>query len=132
MLVLVIAIITAFVGWLANKAYTDGNRKLNLFTLIFTHIQVLVGLFLYFKSPLSRPADMASAMKDSTLRYWTMEHVVMMLVAVILITVGHAKSKKLSEALAKHRTIAIFFTLGLIVVIAAIIQSGRPLLGMTR
>ena len=132
MLLLLVAIIAAFSGWLGNKSYTEGNRKLNLFTLIFTHIQLLSGLFLYFKSPFSQPGNMGTAMQDSTLRYWTVEHAVMMIIAVVLITIGHSKAKKLTDALAKHRTVAIFFTLALLVIIAAIVQSGRPLLGMTR
>ena len=131
MLLLLVAIVVAFMGWFGNKTYTDGNRKINLFTLIFTHIQLLFGLFLYFKSPFSQASNMADAMKDSTLRYWTVEHAVMMVIAVALITIGHSKTKKLQEALAKHRTVAIFFSLALIVIIAAIVQSGRPLFGMT-
>lgn len=132
MLLLLMAIIAAFAGWLGNKPYTEGNRKLNLFTLIFTHIQLLLGLFLYFKSPFSQPANMGDAMKDSTLRYWTVEHGIMMIIAVVLITIGYSKAKKLTYAIAKHRTVAIFFTLALIVIVAAIIQSGRPLWGMAR
>ncbi len=132
MLLLLLAIVVAFAGWFGNRPYTNGNKKLNLFTLIFTHIQLLVGLILYFLSPFSQPSNMGAAMKDSTLRYWTVEHAVMMLVAVVLITIGYSKSKKLPEALVKHRTVAIYFTLALLVVIAAIVQSGRPLLGMTR
>jgi len=61
---LVIAIITAFAGWLGNGKYSNGNRKLNLCTLISAHLQLVIGLVLYFVSPKVRTDDMAMAMKD--------------------------------------------------------------------
>lgn len=129
MALLTVAILLSFLGWFSNKNYTGGNRKINLFTLISAHIQFLLGLILYFLSPFVKAGDMGTAMKDDTLRYWTVEHMVMMLVAIVLITVGHSKSKKLLNDAAKHRTVAIFYTLAFIVIIAAIILSGRPVIG---
>lgn len=124
-----LAIVRAFVGWLGNKPYTEADRKFNLFALISAHIQLLLGLIVYFFSPFVKMGDMATAMKDATLRYWTVEHSVMMIFAVVLITVGHSKAKKAQEALLKHRTVAIFYTLALLLVLAAIVQSGRPIIG---
>lgn len=124
-----LAIVRAFVGWLGNKPYTEADRKFNLFALISSHIQLLLGLIVYFFSPFVKMGDMAAAMKDATLRYWTVEHSVMMIFAVVLITVGHSKAKKAQEALLKHRTVAIFYTLAMLVVLAAIVQSGRPIIG---
>jgi hypothetical protein len=72
---------------------------------------------------------MAVAMKDASLRYWTVEHLAMMIFALVLITVGHARAKKAAEAAAKHRTVAIFYGLALVVILAAIMQSGRPIFG---
>jgi uncharacterized membrane protein len=102
---------------------------LNLFGLIFAHIQLLVGLILYFYSPFVKLTEMAATMKDASLRYWTVEHLVMMIFAVVLITVGHSKSKKATDAVQKHRTVAIFYGLALLVILVAIVQSGRPILG---
>jgi hypothetical protein len=53
----------------------------------------------------------------------------MMIFALVLITVGHARAKKAAEAAAKHRTVAIFYGLALVVILAAIMQSGRPIFG---
>lgn len=128
----VLSIVLAFAGWFGNKAYTKGNKILNLLTLISTHIQLVVGLILYFLSPLVNTQNMGAAMKDDTLRYWTVEHITLMIVAVVLITVGYSKSKRALESLEKHRTIAIFYTIAVIVVLAAIAMSGRPILGMSR
>src|SRR5687767_1847187 len=104
----VLALIMALVGLFGRKPYTEANRKVNLFAMISAHIQLLTGLILYFFSPKVMLSDMGSAMKDTVLRYWTVEHVVMMIFAVVLITIGHSRSKKAIDALNKHRAIALF------------------------
>ncbi|MBC7915499.1 MAG: cytochrome B [Pyrinomonadaceae bacterium] len=129
MLTLVAAIILALAGWLGGRKYTDGNKRINLFALISAHIQFLVGLTLYFLSPFVRTDDMAAAMKEDSLRYWTVEHIVMMLVAIVLITIGYSKSKKIADDVAKHRTVAVFYILAFVLIIAAIAMSGRPVIG---
>lgn len=131
LLLVLLAIIGALVGWFGQKKYTDGNRKLNLFAMIAVHTQILIGLILYFISDFTQAAfaNWGEAMKDKTLRYWALEHVVMMLLAMVIITVGHVKAKKSDADINKHRNIALYYTLALIVIVAAILQSGRPLLG---
>ena len=115
LILLVIAVIQALAGWFGKKAYTEGNRKLNVFTLIGAHIQLLIGIALYVLSPLTK-----GPMGDALYRYWKMEHIAMMIIAIVLITVGNARSKKVDAALSKHKTIAIFFGIALIIVVAAI------------
>lgn len=124
LILLILAILAALAGWFGKKSYKEGNRKLNLFTLISTHIQFLLGLVLYFLSPFVKTGDMGTAMKDGNLRYWTVEHTVMMLIAIVFITVGHSKSKKLLDGVAKHRTIGIFYSLALIIILVAIMMMG--------
>ena len=112
---LVLAIINALAGWLGNKPYTAGNKKQNLFTLIAAHLQLLGGLAVYFVNGWYK-VDSSMAMG----RYWKMEHVGLMLLAIVLITVGNAKSKKAITNVAKHKTIAIFFGLALLIIVVAI------------
>lgn len=131
LLLLVLALLTAIIGLFGKKPYSEGNRKINLFAMIFTHTQFLVGLILYFFSPLVNYSNMGEAMKDTISRYWTVEHSVMMLFAIILITIGHSRSKKAAEAFNKHRSIALYYGLAVLVIVVAIYQSGRPLLGMS-
>lgn len=128
-LLIVLALVQALIGLFAKKPYTETNRKVNLFAMISVHIQLLVGLILYFYSPFVNFKNMGAAMKEATTRYWTVEHFVMMLFAMILITVGHSRSKKALD-LFKHRSIAVYYGLALLVILAAIYQSGRPILGM--
>ncbi len=131
LLLVVLALIQALAGWFGGKNYTEGNRKLNLFAMISAHVQLLLGLVLYFTSPMVQLGNMGAAMKNEVTRYWTVEHAVMMILALVLITIGHSRSKKALQAADKHRSIAIFYGLGIIVIIVAIMQSGRGLFGMT-
>ncbi|MET4545578.1 hypothetical protein ABIE26_002896 [Pedobacter africanus] len=112
LILLVIALIQAISGWLGKKPYTEGNRKINLFTLIFVHTQILIGLVLYFMSPLVKAGIV----------YWKMEHIGMMIFAAILVTIGNARSKKGNDPAARHRAVALYFGLALIVIVAAILR----------
>jgi len=123
LVLLILAIITAISGLTGKKNYTEGNRKLNLFTLIAAHIQLLVGLVLYAMSSMVTFSDMSSVMKTANLRYWTVEHISMMVIAIVLITVGHSKSKKAATAQAKHRSIAVFYSIALVIILAAILMA---------
>ena len=133
-LLVVIAIVRAFADWNGKKAYSEGNRKFNLFTMIAVHTQVLLGLALYFVSPNVKFGG--GVMKDPTGRYWTVEHISMMLIAMILITIGHSKSKKAIVPEAKHKAIAIFYTLAFLIIVVAIALMtkdvpGRSFFGIT-
>jgi hypothetical protein len=129
MLTLIGSVVFSLTCWLGRKKFTDSNKRINLFTLISAHIQFLLGLVLYFLSPFVKTEDMAGAMKDATLRYWTVEHSIMMLIAIILITIGYSKSKKIVDDVVKHRTVSIFYGLALIIILVAIVLSGRPIIG---
>jgi hypothetical protein len=122
-----LAIVQAVAGWLGKKEFTEGNRKVALFAMISAHTQLLLGLVLYYFSDLVQFS--AAAMKNNNLRYWTVEHSVMMLFALVLITVGHGRAKRAVEAANKHRAILLFYGLALVVVVVAIMLSGRPLFG---
>jgi len=129
LLLVVLAIVQSLAGWLGKKAYTDGNRKINLFAMISAHMQLLIGLAVYFVSPFVQFGS--QTMKEATTRYWTVEHIAMMIFAIVLITIGHSKSKKALLPEGKHRAIAIFYTLAVVVIVVAIIQSKRPFFAIT-
>jgi len=129
MLLLIVAILLSLIGWFGNKLYTKTNRLVNLFTMISAHTQLLIGLCLYFVSPLVTFSK--QTMTDPTTRYWTVEHISMMIFAIILITVGHSHSKRTVNPVAKHRSVAIYYSLALLVIVLAIIQSMRPFFGVS-
>lgn len=119
LLVLIVwAIIKAVSGWTGQKEYQKSDRLSALLALIFTHIQLLIGLGLYFISPNVRFES--GVMESSVLRFYTVEHITMMIVAIALITFGFSSAKKLEASLAKHKRVAITYGIGLLIMIASI------------
>ncbi|WP_432672449.1 hypothetical protein [Flavobacterium sp. SM2513] len=115
---LLIAVINAFVGLSSKKEFTDKDKKLALFALIFTHVQLLFGLVLYFVSPMGKAV--VGEMKDSALRLTWLEHPLLNIIAIILITIGWSKHKKLTTSHAKFKTFAVFYTIGLALILLRI------------
>jgi hypothetical protein len=124
---IVVAIVQSLLGWLGQKPYTPLNRKINLFTLIAAHTQLLIGIVLFFISPLVQ--FNSGTMKNDVTRYFTVEHWVGMVIAIVLITVGYSKSKKIILPESKHRTVAIFYIIAFLVVIATLLAGHLPVLG---
>ena len=115
---LIYAIFNAFTKWRSGQSFEDKDRKTNLFAMISVHIQLLFGFVLYFMSP---SVQFSSAtMKDSMLRFFTVEHLVMMLIAVILITIGNSMSKKALEDTIKFKKTFTYYLIGLIIILAGI------------
>jgi len=123
-LLIILATFNAFRGMMSNSNFSAKDLKLSLFTLIVTHIQIVIGLFLYIYSPNAMGAiksgGMGSVMKDSLLRFSSVEHPLMMLIAVVLITIGFSKHKKKTTDSAKFKTIAIFYGIALLLVLSRI------------
>ncbi|MGG5507476.1 MULTISPECIES: hypothetical protein [unclassified Myroides] len=115
---LVIVVINAFVGLSSKKEFTDKDYKLGLIGLIFSHIQLLLGLILYFVSPLVQ--NFGVAMKDSTLRLYALEHPLINIIAIALITIGWSKHKKATESNKKFKMFAVFYTIGLVLILSRI------------
>jgi hypothetical protein len=122
-----LAIIQSLAGWLGKKPYTEGNRRINLFALISAHTQLLIGLLLLFISP--NVQFSGDAMKNATTRYFTVEHWVMMLIAIALITIGHSRAKRIALPEGKHKTIAIFYIIAFLVIVGTILAGHLPVIG---
>ncbi|CAM4128070.1 hypothetical protein FLAN108750_11930 [Flavobacterium antarcticum] len=115
---LAIAVINAFIGLSSKKEFTGKDRKIALFALIFTHIQLLFGLVLYFVSPVGKAVF--GEMKESALRLTWLEHPLLNIIAIILITIGWSKHKNLLTSNAKFKTFAVFYTIGLALILLRI------------
>lgn len=122
---LVVVVIMSLNGWLAQRHLTKSDNQFSLWLLIATHLQFIVGLVLYFVSDLVKFT--AGTMKDPVLRYWTVEHSTMMILAVVLITVARITHKKLPTDRAKHKRLFLLNAVALIIIIIAILASGRGL-----
>lgn len=122
LIVLIIAAVNALMKFSSKAEFKDSDKKLSLFGLIFTHIQLLVGLILYFVSPNVKvfTMSMGEIMKDSNLRLYAIEHPFINIVAVILITIGFSKHKKATTSTGKFKSIAILYTIGLLLILSRI------------
>lgn len=120
---LVIAILNSVVGLVRKKPFTANDRKIALFALIFSHIQLLFGLIMLFTSPYLETAKqigMGAAMKDSTLRLYVVEHPFVNIIAIVLITMGWSKHKKAEDDTAKFKKIAVNYAIGLVLLLSMI------------
>ncbi|KAA3629910.1 MAG: cytochrome B [Bacteroidetes bacterium] len=114
LLLLIITIISAFSKRKSGVAMKSEDKKLPLFTLIATHIQLILGLVLYFISPYVVFA--ADTMKDSLRRFYTVEHIALMIVAIVLITIGYSKAKKAES----WKPVFTYYLIGLILILISI------------
>lgn len=126
LILLVIVIVIALVGLISKKPYTRRDGKVGLFLFVCTHTQFLVGIVLYFVSPLVQFSG--TAMKDPASRYWLVEHNTAMIIAIVLITLARTTSKKMPVDQDKHKRMLIFNLLALIIIAVAIGLSGRNIL----
>jgi len=121
LILLIVLIVKSLMGWTSKATFSGADNKISLFTLIFTHTQFLLGLILYFVSPFV----VFSGERDRMSSYWTFEHMSMMLIAIVLITVGRSTMKKLTDGPLKHKRLFIFNLIALIIIIAAVAMSKR-------
>lgn len=128
LIVAVIAIEFALVGLFGKRKWRKADNVLGMLLTIFVDIQLVVGMVLYlFVSPLTKAAfaNFGAAMKNADLRFYAVEHILLMIIALVVIHIGRYKSKKASTAIRKHRAAAIFYSIGLIIILLGIPWS-RP------
>ena len=116
-------------GVTKRRAWLPGdNRRLVLFTTSLD-VQMLIGLILYaFLSPVTQSGfeNMGLTMRDPVLRFFVIEHLFGMVIAIALAHVGRARVRKASDAVARHRTVLIFIGLAMVALLLSIPWPGMP------
>ncbi|MDN3690339.1 hypothetical protein [Cyclobacterium jeungdonense] len=112
--------VVALYGALSNKTFTEKDRKFGLLGMVLLHIQLLVGIILYFLSPLGLSNLSGEAMGDSMSRLYALEHPLINILAVALVTIGYSRAKKLTESRSKFRSIYMFYGIGFILILSRI------------
>lgn len=114
LIVLAITFLITLTRWLSKSPSESGLKALSLTTLISAHLQLVIGLGLYFMSP--RFNFSAADMKNEIARFFMLEHSLIMLIAIALITIGHSIGKKKS-GIVRNKTLAIYYGVALVMIL---------------
>ena len=122
LIILILAILNSIRGKVFGKDFGVKDLRISLFGLIFSHIQVLIGLILYFISPwFYQLSSMGmKVMKNTESRLYLIEHPITNILAIILITMGWSLQKRQSDSSKKFLRIALFYSLGLLLLLTLI------------
>ncbi len=124
LLIVTLATINALAGFFSKREYAPKDFRVSLFALIVSHIQLLIGIIIFFLSPLvvwfSGTHSMGEIMKDSTLRLYNVEHPLTMILMIVFITIGYSKHKKKLTSTPKFKMLAIFYTIAWILMLSRI------------
>jgi hypothetical protein len=123
-----VATIRAITGALSSRPWAPADDRASKLFMHTLDLQMLLGVILYFfLSPITTAAlsDFMGAMKAPGMRFWAVEHWFGMIVGIALVHVGISRVKRTTDAARKHRTLAIFFVLAMIAILAAIPWPGR-------
>ena len=122
LILILVAIFRSFGA--GSKPFTDGHKKNGLFLMISCDIMLLIGLIQWFTGGFGLKAiqnnGMGAVMKDGVMRFFAVEHLLMMIIAIILVHVGYSFSKKNISDAKKHTKTTLFYILALLVMLAAI------------
>ena len=121
---LLVSIVKSYSGWKGKKAFTAGGRKTWLSTLIHAHITFVLGIYQWLAGRIGiLKVDLpegTSFMKDKVLRFYWLEHPLLMFIAIALITQGYGMSKKPVSDEVKFRKAFLFFLIALILILVAV------------
>lgn len=122
LIVLMYAVAKAILGCTQKKQFTDKDLRIGLFALIVSHIQLLIGLVWYFISPGYKvlKADAGAARSNRVTGLLAVENPTVMILAVVLITIGWSQHKKKTEDAAKFKMFAVFYGIGLLLMLSRI------------
>lgn len=123
-LVLAGLIVSVLIFWFkrfSSKEFKKSDKTLALITLIFTHLQLVFGLLVYFIGPKGfNYFQVEGFMKDSVMRLYAIEHIGINLLAIALITAGYSRAKRLASDSKKFSSLGIFYLLGLVLILSRI------------
>lgn len=123
LLVALVTLIKYLVSWIGMKKWQKSDNILGIVFTSVMDIQLLTGLVLYFFiSPFTQAAfqDFGAAMKNADLRFYAVEHFLMMLIAVVLIHIGRSKSKRISNTKRKFGVALVFYAIAYAIILAGI------------
>ena len=131
----IFAVVKAVGGMNGKRAWAPADARAGLFFIISCDLQLLIGLALYLVfSPTVQAAfgNIGAAMRNPEYRFYVVEHLLGMIVAIALAHVGRTRSKKAATDGARFKSAVIFYGLALLIMLASIpwpgMAGGRPLI----
>jgi hypothetical protein len=123
------SLVLAYHGWFSKRQFSRFDNAVRHWSATIAHLQLILGLWLYFISPVVDYFlhNYKHAVHSEELRFFGMEHSLMMLTGIVLITIGSAKAKRRQTAKEKFRTMAIWYTIGFLVILTSVPWSFSPL-----
>jgi len=115
---LILTVGNSLIAFASKREFLTHDKRISLVALIATHIQLVFGLVLYFVSPLGMKS--LGQMADKSLRLTSLEHPLINIIAIVLITIGWSKHKKAEVSAAKFKSIAVFYGIGLLLILSRI------------
>lgn len=123
-------LLNAITGLFGKRTFSAGDNRSNLLFMISCDIQLLLGLILYFNNAwFDRLKDLGNNMKDPYNRFFTMEHMSMMILAWILVHIGRTSVKRAATDGTKHKRMLLFFGLAIVLILASIPWPFREIIG---
>lgn len=113
---LVYSLVVSFVRWRMASQLSKTDSLFAGFTVHFSHLQLLIGLILYFISP--KVMFNSEAMASPMIRFFTVEHIMLMILAIACLTIGNMKSKRTGDPVQKAKFIFGWFMVGFILIMA--------------
>ncbi|AKD55432.1 hypothetical protein SD10_11475 [Spirosoma radiotolerans] len=126
---LIYSIFRAWQGWYSKKPFTSKDNAIRHWTATITHLQLAIGIWLYSVSPIINYFlhHYRNAVGHREIRFFGMEHSTMMVLAIVVISFGSATAKRKQNSQEKFKTMAIWFTIGLLIILANIPWPFSPL-----
>lgn len=119
----ILAISGNYKGWKASLPYVGMNKKLNTWFIASLHTQLVLGLLLYFSlSPMMKNifADFGGSMKMAELRFWSVEHLMGMVIGIAIAQIGSIKARQRETDALKYKTAFVWFSIAFIIILLMI------------
>jgi len=119
---LIFGLYRAYYGWKSKSIFGPWDNRARHVTATIAHVQLIFGLWLYFISPIVNYffENFREAVHMREIRFFGMEHVTMMTIAITLLTVGSIKVKKKSTDQEKFKTMLIWYSIVLVIIFLSI------------
>lgn len=119
LVLMLLAIVRAYSGWKGGKDFA-GVKKLALFSMITLHLQLVLGLALYFMKGWAGRWSDPDMMSNKVLRFFTMEHLLIMVIGIAIATVGYSTAKRMDDGAKQNKRIFVFYLIALLLILSRI------------